>query len=371
MAHEYRLSLLNNSMPFSVITPSDLFSKHSPLALPVPSAGMLLVQNAVIDPEYCSAYHADTGNIIPESVVRKGPSLGINPRIKRQIDVRASSSPGGASCPVVDKSILLPLPFQGGNHFGHLITEVAAMLYPIIANHSLIGDSMPVFLGKIPWRKSSTYHNALQNCLSPTIIEHALSPVFVKNLFIPLPTLYLRHSFSVFHGLALRIVLPVLFRDMSSYSSDGAWLPSVKYCKKIYLSRSRLGSNNRKICNEEKLENQLEAQGWEIIHPQLLPISQQIFKLAEARVVAGCLGSAFHLLQYLNLENLAQKTILSIALNESHYLNYALQHSAENSASICALALSRDQSVERTDINQDLILDVENINPLLSWLCCQ
>jgi hypothetical protein len=354
-----------------MITPADLVGKHSLQTLSAPSPGMLVIKNAFIDPEFCSAYHAETGELIIESVTRRGQSLGADPRVKAKIDTPFAPIIGKSGCPVVDKCLLLPLPFQGCNHFGHLITEVVAMLYPIMTSRPHWDWPMPVYIGSLQWRKSSRYHQELRDFLSPTIIDPASSPVLIRNLFIPLPTLYLRHSFSVLHRQALRSVLPVLFRDMSLSSADESPLPSVQEGKKIYLSRARLPSNKRKVINEEKLEGLLVAQGWEIIHPQLLSIRQQLIKLAEAQVVAGCLGSAFHLLQYLNAENLEQKKILSIGLDRSLYLKYALKHSLDDSTAICALALSRDPSDDRKTISCNLVIDVDEINQLSSWLCQQ
>ena len=71
---------------------------------------------------------------------------------------------------------------------------------------------------------------------------------------------------------------------------------------KIYLSRSKLTNDLRKIIHEEELESLLRRSGWRIVHPENLSISEQLTALDDARVIAGNLGSAMHLLMYFGLE---------------------------------------------------------------------
>ena len=57
----------------------------------------------------------------------------------------------------------------------------------------------------------------------------------------------------------------------------------------------------RIIEREVELDLLLEGLGWTVIHPETLSIKQQLRYLRKARVVAGPLGSAFHLLFPLGL----------------------------------------------------------------------
>jgi capsular polysaccharide biosynthesis protein len=62
--------------------------------------------------------------------------------------------------------------------------------------------------------------------------------------------------------------------------------------KKIWLSRgSNIGGG---LLNERALEPHLRAMGWEIVHPQFLPIRKQVALIASSARVAGLDGSAFH-----------------------------------------------------------------------------
>jgi hypothetical protein len=62
--------------------------------------------------------------------------------------------------------------------------------------------------------------------------------------------------------------------------------------KKIWLSRSsNLGGG---LLNERELEPHLQAMGWEVVHPQFLPIRKQVALISSSARVAGLDGSAFH-----------------------------------------------------------------------------
>jgi len=62
--------------------------------------------------------------------------------------------------------------------------------------------------------------------------------------------------------------------------------------KKIWLSRSSYVGGG--LLNERELEAHARALGWEIVHPQFLPIREQAALIASASRVAGLDGSAFH-----------------------------------------------------------------------------
>jgi hypothetical protein len=62
--------------------------------------------------------------------------------------------------------------------------------------------------------------------------------------------------------------------------------------KKIWLSRSsHLGGG---LLDERELEPHLRALGWEVVHPQFLPLRRQVALIASSARVAGLDGSAFH-----------------------------------------------------------------------------
>ena len=83
---------------------------------------------------------------------------------------------------------------------------------------------------------------------------------------------------------------------------------------KVYLSRARLYPHLRAIRGELALEVNLIRLGWTIIHPERLPMLDQLQTLARAHVIAGELGSAFHLLMYFGT-GLVNKNVIGLSVN--------------------------------------------------------
>lgn len=76
---------------------------------------------------------------------------------------------------------------------------------------------------------------------------------------------------------------------------------------KIWLSRSRLDSENGRVINEDDLEVELERLGWTIFHAQEFSVKDQLEVLSGAEHIAGFEGSALHTL--ILLETRARITI--------------------------------------------------------------
>lgn len=65
--------------------------------------------------------------------------------------------------------------------------------------------------------------------------------------------------------------------------------------EKVFLSRSRVRSLRQVPGNEAELEARMAALGFAIVHPQELPLADQIGLARHARIIAGLDGSALHL----------------------------------------------------------------------------
>lgn len=61
----------------------------------------------------------------------------------------------------------------------------------------------------------------------------------------------------------------------------------------VYLSRRRL-EDRRRATNEDEIEMIMADQGLEVVHPQELPLAEQIAMARRATLIAGCDGSALH-----------------------------------------------------------------------------
>ncbi|WP_170979300.1 DUF563 domain-containing protein [Roseomonas sp. HF4] len=66
--------------------------------------------------------------------------------------------------------------------------------------------------------------------------------------------------------------------------------------KRVWLSRSGLSPNLGIVAGEAEVERELAARGWSIVAPERLTVLAQLETLADAEVVAGFEGSAFHIL---------------------------------------------------------------------------
>lgn len=68
--------------------------------------------------------------------------------------------------------------------------------------------------------------------------------------------------------------------------------PAERNDRKLWLSRSALTGGC--VVGERDFETDLAAAGFEVIHPETMPLAAQIRAFDEARLVAGFTGSAFH-----------------------------------------------------------------------------
>ncbi len=80
----------------------------------------------------------------------------------------------------------------------------------------------------------------------------------------------------------------------------------------LYLSRSKLDATRRGLLDGQELavEDIFRAHGFEVVHPQLLSLPEQIRIVRGATHVAGCVGSQMHLMAFARNEG---KRVLRIA----------------------------------------------------------
>lgn len=83
----------------------------------------------------------------------------------------------------------------------------------------------------------------------------------------------------------------------------------------LYLSRTRLPRGRRATLGEHRLEARLERAGVRILHPQELPLADQIRTVAGARTVIGLPGTALHLTLF---RSLADARTISLDTRMTH-----------------------------------------------------
>ncbi|WP_349829297.1 glycosyltransferase family 61 protein [Brevibacterium litoralis] len=63
----------------------------------------------------------------------------------------------------------------------------------------------------------------------------------------------------------------------------------------VYLSRSRLEEDSRRTSTDHLLDEEMEARGFDVVHPQELDVTTQMAVAAQAPLLVGLAGSALHL----------------------------------------------------------------------------
>jgi hypothetical protein len=157
------------------------------------------------------------------------------------------------------------------SHFGHYIWESLARLYAIRQC-----DTHPIlFLS--PNDRIFTMQKMFFKTLGIKNEIHLVKvPTSVKNLIYSLP------------GSAID---PLFITDEQLNALSCLNFSKERNGEKIWLSRSRV--NSGKIVNEEYIEAELEKIGYRIIHPETLPLREQVRLLSTSGIVAGFDGSQF------------------------------------------------------------------------------
>ena len=92
---------------------------------------------------------------------------------------------------------------------------------------------------------------------------------------------------------------------------------------KVYVSRARLPENMRTY-GEEKIQHIFEKNGFHIIYPETLPLAQQVAIIGNARVLAGCAGTALHLALFMKPGGHVIQLNRTNAIKDSGVLQYRM-----------------------------------------------
>lgn len=196
--------------------------------------------------------------------------------------------PRGAPVQNMVKSRILPKNLDGlsgswlycGNwnrHFGHFIMEPLTRLYVeregvdgLIFHPNRAGDQHKRIN---EWQRYLIDRAGFD--LPVLITENAIQ---VERLVVAEPQVVIERSVS---SHAMRVWKRVAKR--------------VDPTRKVFLSRSKLRSvRNRELVNDSMLDDLFMRLGFEVVHPQLHSVADQLDVVASARVLAGVSGSALH-----------------------------------------------------------------------------
>jgi len=169
----------------------------------------------------------------------------------------------------------LYLDFQHISHYGHFIADVLPRLWA----YSYARDYLNIVDLKILLtRKSEPFIHELLKFFGFTKddiyeIDH---PVMVEDLFVATKALQLQDY-----------VAPVLQETWRTIGFRAT--TSLIGAKRVYLSRAR--HPQRMLLNESDVEQLFRAEGFEIVYPEELSVSEQINTIIRSEIVAGTSGS--------------------------------------------------------------------------------
>jgi hypothetical protein len=196
-------------------------------------------------------------------------------------------------CGIVDipngieyKSNVQDVVIYGGilfNHFGHFILESLSR-YWILKNLNNVKIAWHV-RGQdqiLNWQKE--IFNLLNIDTDNFIIIN--QPYIFENLMLASPGYIMNTKANNFHLSTLKIQSQEKNEKLKS--------------KKIWLSRSNLKEYFGGVNNEKELEKILLDEGFEIVFPEKLNVTEQLDIYSQAEVLAGFEGSAFHSIVFLS-----------------------------------------------------------------------
>lgn len=189
-------------------------------------------------------------------------------------------------------------------HFGHLISDGFARLW-WFADHpdtqyKLVFLDAPVFGG-------FKYYNILEAAgITKDRMEIISEPTKFDKIIVPQESLNMLSNF--------RPGMGKIYDHIRSRVTPGPY-------KKVYLSRSAL--ERQDTVNEQYFENFYKLRGFEIIHPELLPFTEQVSIMAGANEVVLVTGSLSQLTQFC-IPN-TKITILNRSVEKVQSINCCLQ----------------------------------------------
>lgn len=116
--------------------------------------------------------------------------------------------------------------------------------------------------------------------IDPSRVRYYEEPLFCRRAFLPDRLVHLERSL---HPLAREAF--TRWRLLGNASK-------VERAERIFISRSRI--RRRRLVNEAEIEAIFERRGFRIVHPEQLPIEDQIALFSTAGMIAGLGGSAMH-----------------------------------------------------------------------------
>lgn len=171
-------------------------------------------------------------------------------------------------------------------HFGHFLFESTARLWAVDRAGDIDGIVFVPFLRGNVRRVAKQYQVFLRMLVGDVPFAYVETPTEVAELAVP--------GLGFGYGRAARG--SAAYRDMAR-ARVAAAVPAGD-ARRVYISRSALPDKRGGVFGEPRIEALMEANGYTVIHPQRLPLEDQLTLYRGAERVVALDGSALHLAAY-------------------------------------------------------------------------
>ena len=214
--------------------------------------------------------------------IEPGAPAWFNP--EKVAEVERVSMPELIEVPDRLDKIADPVLFVGEvhDHWGHFITDTLARLWALAdvdpATKVLFapdaGARLAVPLVRALLAAAGVGEDRILRPQGPTLFERLLCPA---------PALQLSRIYQGFDDVHRRIAAALF-----------AASPAVPPTRPVYLTRTRLAQDLRRLKGEQALEQRLERAGYLVVSPEQLGLAEQMALFNGAAPVVGAFGSAMH-----------------------------------------------------------------------------
>ena len=215
---------------------------------------------------------------------------------------------------------VLWLPHAACDMFGHWMTEILAFLWPLLLDGGQDLTGWPVLLPGCDAGQplaETLFQLLRRRHLSPLLPADCPKALYLRRVLIPEPSLRLHAGTSPAHYQAAQALGDWLVQSAESQPLSAA--------RRVFLSRSALTEECRKVEGERDLEDCLRAQGWTVVHPQQHPLAEQVALLRSAEWIAAFDGSALHGLAWLGLKPKSRVIMLGDRPSLDYWLQFRCQ----------------------------------------------
>lgn len=294
-------------------------------------------------------YHSETGMVLDGTYLTRFPRERQHPHLA---EAWVEQMRPVSAYPSIDQCLYLPFAHCG--NFGHFMTETMAFLWILFQEDNFKYSGVPVLLSGCSSDQSLC--SALASILAskaciPLLDEHLPHALCLNSVVVPQPSLSLQAKASSLHYAMTEKVADLLIGE----NEVDELIPPLNL-EKIYVSRSELKGEVRRVEGEKVLEAELESLGWFIFHPQSYPLEAQIAIYRQARCIAGFEGSALHALSFLGI---VDQNVSVIMMGDNPSIDYFLQFRAQGFSGFFIACTEVDQGDQRLPHIQRRLLRIE------------